>query len=210
MNTAILDADLEPAGVTGKHPDFHALLGDAAWNRLPAAVRARFDAHAHAAGATVYRGEACVRASCCGRWLAQLCRLIGTPVAPFVGERVPMEVRVFDGPDGVVWERRYEFADRPAVVVRSTKQLDGGGLVESLNAGLHMRLHVYEHEGCLHFVSTGYFFRAGGLRCELPRWFLPGVTHVVHRDLGHGEFRFSMSTAHRWFGEMFFQDGVFH
>lgn len=209
MSTAILDTGLQERR-PARHPDFRTLLGEAAWSRLPAAVRARFELDAHAAGATCYRGEASVRASLCGRWLAQVCRLIGTPVAPFVGDKVPMQVRVFDSPAGVVWERRYEFPGRSPVVVRSTKQFDQGGLVESLNAGLHMRLRVYEHDGCLHFVSTGYFFRAGPLRCELPHWFLPGVTHVVHRDLGGGCFRFSMSTAHRWFGEMFFQDGVFH
>lgn len=215
MNTAILREERArtPALVAHpeRRPDFRRLLGDAAWGRLPQAVRARFDSHAHSSQTTVYRGEMRVAASRSGRWLAQLCRLIGTPVAPHVGDVVPMQVRVFDTPQGVVWERRYEFAGRAPVIVRSTKQLDdNGGLVEALNAGLHMRLRVFEERGQLHFLSTGYYFHAGMLRFNLPDWFLPGATHVVHEDLGAGLFRFSMRTIHRWFGEMFFQDGVFH
>ncbi len=192
-----------------RKPDFRHLLGDAAWYRLPAAVRSRFCADAHAA-TTIYRGVAKVEASFSGRLLAQVCRLIGTPVAPYVGDEIPMTVRVFESDTGVVWERRYEFASRD-IIVRSTKQLDDDGmLVECLNAGLHMRLRVLEESGALHFVSTGYFFKAGPLRFNLPEWFLPGTTHVVHEDRGDGSFRFSMITDHRWFGRMFLQDGIFH
>ncbi|HEY5810224.1 MAG TPA: DUF4166 domain-containing protein [Povalibacter sp.] len=214
MNTATLRGEHASTPVLPAHPerrpDFRRLLGDAAWSRLPPAVHARFDGHAHSAEATLYRGEMRVRASRGGRWLAQLCRLIGTPVAPYVGDAVPIQVRVFDTPQGVVWERRYAFAGRTPVIVRSTKQLDDDGmLVEALNAGLHMRLRVFEERGELHFLSTGYYFRAGPLRFNLPDWFLPGATHVVHEDLGAGRFRFGMRTNHHWFGEMFFQDGVF-
>lgn len=193
-----------------RHPDFRKLLGEAAWKRLPAAVQLRFAADAHDSAATVYRGRMQVRASLCGRWFAQLCRLIGTPVAPFVGDTVPVHVRVSNCDRGIVWERRYEFPDRAPVTVSSIKQLDDDGtLVEALNAGLHMRLRVYEERGELHFLSTGYFFRAGRIRLALPGWFLPGATHVIHEDRGDGQFRFSMSTEHAWFGEMFFQEGLF-
>ncbi|MFL6575490.1 MAG: DUF4166 domain-containing protein [Povalibacter sp.] len=192
-------------------PDFRGLLGEAAWKRLPAAVQDRFCASAHVHGVTHYRGSMKVRASFLGRALAQVCRLIGTPVAPWVGDDVTMQVRVYESDAGIVWERRYEFANRSPVTVLSTKQLDcEGGLVESLGAGLRMRLCIYEEHGQLHFVSTGYYFEAAGLRLALPNWFLPGVTHVIHEDLGAGNFRFSMSTDHGWLGQLYFQDGVFH
>ena len=191
-------------------PDFHQLLGPQAWQKLPAAVRARFAADAHDAAATVYEGRMQIKASLAGRVLVHLCRLIGTPVAPYVGPEVPVHVRVFNGRHGVVWERRYEFPGRAPIVVRSTKQLDDDGmLVEALNAGLHMRLRVFEQAGALHFVSAGYFFRLGAVRVNLPDWFLPGITHVVHEDLGDGKFRFLMRTQHDQFGEMYLQDGVF-
>jgi len=210
MNTTVLRDLTGLAPLAGdRRPDFHKLLGDAAWLRLPPAVRARFGEASHAD--VIYRGACKVAASRSGRWFAQFCRLFGTPVAPYTGEDVPMTVRVIDTDDGVIWERRYEFAGRAPVIVRSTKQLDDDGtLVEALNFGLHMRLNVFEEHGELHFLSTGYFFRAGGWRMRLPDWFLPGATHVVHRDLGDGRFRFAMDTNHHWFGRMFFQDGVFH
>jgi hypothetical protein len=189
-------------------PDFARLLGADAWSRLPAAVRARFGIEAHAAAATHYVGNTVVRASIAGRALAHLCRCIGTPVAPYVGESVPLRVRVYRNDDGIVWERRYAFAGRECVV-KSTKQLDGNALVEKLGAGLHMRLRVFEVQGALNFVSDGYFFRVGQLTLPLPDWFLPGGTHVTHCDLGDGRFRFTMRTHHSWFGELFFQDGVF-
>lgn len=188
-------------------PNFERLLGAAAWQRLPAAVRARFAPDAHAA-TTIYAGTAVVRATFTGRVFAHLCRCIGTPVAPYVGESVPMRVRVFRVEAGIVWERHYDFAGR-ACVVTSTKQTDGDALVEKLGAGLYMRLRTFEEGGALHFASDGYFFRVGDFKLPLPDWFLPGGTRVLHEDLGRGEFRFMLRTRHPWFGEMFFQDGVF-
>lgn len=205
---------LNPVGAqadrTRLRPDFQRLLGEAAWRRLPEAVRARFGSHADSRAAT-YRGRMKVKASRWGRYLACLCQLIGTPVAPFEGDDVPVEVRVYDVAEGgTVWERCYDFDGRATVVVRSTKKLDDDGcLVEQLNAGLHMRLRVLEDEGALHFVSTGYFFEIAGLRVSLPDWFPPGRTHVVHEDCGDGRFRFTMHTEHPALGEMFFQSGIF-
>jgi len=194
-----------------RNPDFRRLLGEAAWQRLPAAVRARFESSTHAVPIS-YTGRMSVAASRAGRALASMCRLIGTPVAPFTGADVPVTVDVFDDTKrgGVVWRRRYDFPGRAPVVVCSTKRIDDdGGLVEVLNAGLHMRLRVYESEGALHFASTGYFFRIGRLRIELPAWFLPGPTHVAHEDLGGGRFRFTMRTTHSRLGSMFLQGGIF-
>ncbi len=193
-------------------PDFQQLLGQAAWRRLPARVRRRFAPHASACR-TVYRGRmSAVRASRAGRVLAQLCRLLGTPLAPHRGKHVPVSVHVFDlpGARGTVWERRYHFPHRSPVAIRSIKRLDRDGmLLEVLGAGLRMRLRVYEADGELHFLSVRYFVELLGLRVALPAWFPPGTTHVVHRDEGGGLFRFILSIQHPWFGEMFYQEGVF-
>jgi hypothetical protein len=119
-----------------------------------------------------------------------------------------MIVKVYRVSDGIVWEREYRFATRTCIV-RSTKQLKDGGLVEKLGAGLHMRLRVYEEHRALHFLSDGYFFELGSWRIDLPAWFLPGLTHVTHLDLGGGRFRFVMLTQHRWLGQLYLQDGIF-
>ena len=191
-------------------PDFRMLLGAKAWARLPLAVQRRFAPHA--AEPVVYRGTMSVRASLFGRCLAWLCLLLGTPVVPFVQEDVPIAVYVYDLPDGggTVWKRVYHFDGRDPVTISSIKrQQDGGTLVEALNAGLRMRLNVFEERGALHFVSTGYFFEFGRWRIAVPDWLAPGVTHVVHEDYGDGSFRFTMRTEHRRWGRIYDQSGVF-
>jgi hypothetical protein len=191
--------------------DFSELMGAEQWRRLPAAVRQRFASHTDAK-VTTYRGRMAVRASFAGRCFAWACCLIGTPVALCQGADVPVTVHVIDRADGggTIWQRHYDFADRPPSIVRSTKLVDErGDLLEALGAGLNMRLEVFEQDRALHFRSTGYFFQMGRLRLALPDWLPPGVTHVIHEDLGDGHFRFSMRTTHAWWGEMFWQDGIF-
>lgn len=191
------------------HLGVRLALGEVGWARLPAAVRARF---ADEAVAAEYQGSfEVVRASRTGRLLALLCRLIGTPVAPFTGCDVPATVRVFaDGAGGVVWERIYRFAGRPPCVVRSTKRCDADGvLIEELPFALSMPLTVFERDGALHFLSTSYFFRWLGLKVTVPGLLPPGRTHVEHIDEGRGWFRFTMTVSHPWFGEVYFQTGRF-
>jgi hypothetical protein len=198
---------------SSRYPNFARLLGADAWARLPEAVRARFaDAHT-ASEPVIYAGTMHrVQATRLGRLVAWLARFLGTPVAPFIGERVRTIVRVYPSSrvQGIVWERIYHFRGRAPTTVRSTKCLDRNGrLVEALGRGLRMRLTLSEDNGTLKFTSTGYCFELAGLSLPLPRWFPPGTTHVVHTDEGDGQFRFTMSTEHPWFGRMFFQEGTF-
>jgi Domain of unknown function (DUF4166) len=196
------------------HGGLHALLGERAWLRLPAAVRARFR---EPAVATDYVGEFdVVRASRLGRCLALLCLLLGTPVVPRTGLHVPAIVHVSPTPAGVAWEREYRWPRGGRCVVRSTKVIAGdGSLVERLPARLCMPLRVYEQAGVLHFVSSGYYFDLGQhadgrpIRLRLPRWLSPGTTHVEHRDEGDGWFRFTLYVTHPRFGELFYQTGRF-
>jgi hypothetical protein len=194
-------------------PNFVELLGRQAWERLPVAVQARFEPHDTTRPYEIfYHGRMHVRGSLLGRCFAQLCRLVGTPVAPFVHENVPVSVRVFDNSErtGTVWERCYHFPGRAAVTVSSTKQMEADGtLVEALGAGLRMRLRVFEQHGELHFLSTSYYFQLGALRIALPDWMLPGPTLVTHADLGGGHFLFTMHTAHPRWGAMYEQSGRF-
>jgi len=185
------------------------VLGTAAWDRLPAAVRERF---ADNTGTMTYAGGyEVVRASTLGRIFGWLGMLFGMPVAPCCGENVAARVVVRPGERGVEWHREYCWADGATHLVRSTKVVgDDGSLVERLPARLCMPLHTYVEGAVLHFVSLGYYFDFGpGLRLWLPRFFTPGVTHVEHIDLGHGWFRFTMTVTHPLFGEMFFQTGRF-
>ena len=74
-------------------PDFRALLGEAAWAQLPAAVQARFDAASHAAPRD-FPGAMDVRMNWLGWLFAQGGRLFGAPLAPWPGEAVPVSVLV--------------------------------------------------------------------------------------------------------------------
>jgi hypothetical protein len=194
-------------------PTFRQLLGEVAWRRLPLAVRERFAWKPAPGAAFRYIGAmSVVRSSAAGAVIAHLCRIIGTPLAPYCGKDVPVTVvlRAEERDHGVVWERFYRFPGRPLVRCASVKRLDAAeGLLECVGGGVGMWLRLSEEQGELHFRSTGYFWRWGGSYLRLPRWLTPGELHVVHADLDHGRFRFSIAVRHPLLGETFFQEGIF-
>ncbi len=191
--------------------DFERLLGREAWAGLPAPVRRRFGPHAAAGLSTVYDGRMVVEASWYGRLVAQICRLIGTPLAPWTGADVPTSVDVhLDPRGGLVWARTYRFDRRAPVLVSSTKLMTADGeLLEVVRGGLGMALTVSVEDGALHFRSRRYFFSLGRLRLPIPDLLTPGRAHVVHRETGGGTFRFTMDFHHPWLGRTLFQDGLF-
>src|SRR5262249_35838819 len=160
---------------------------------------------APAAGqATRYAGVmhtvACTRA---GFVIAQLARLIGTPLAPWPACDVPTDIVLKCSADarGIVWERAYAYPGRAPVLVRSVKRLaSDGALLECVGGGIGMRLAVYEAARALHFRSLAYFWQLGPWQVPLPDLLTPGVAHVVHTDLGHGRFRFDMTFTHALLG----------
>jgi Domain of unknown function (DUF4166) len=208
-----------PFGITESlprtaHRGLQHVLGDLAWRRLPPAVRTRFGEPVLTVD---YVGEfEVVRASRLGRFLATLCRLIGTPVVPRTGHQVPAIVHVGPTRDGVKWNREYRWPNTSPCLVRSTKVIDSlGQLIERLPARLCMPLRVSEQQGALHFISCGYYFDAGTwaghhIKLPLPAWLSPGTTHVEHHDEADGWFRFTMTVTHPFFGELFYQTGRFH
>lgn len=195
-------------------PTFRRLLGEAAWQRLNPNVRARFAVKPDVGQVFVFAGVMdVVRRSWFGWLLGQVCRLIGSPVTPQQGRDVPTAVHIYRSSrgDGIVWERRYDFVGRTPVVVSSTKRPDPpDGLLECASRGFAMRLRLFERDGAIHFASTGYCLELGRWRLPIPGLLTPGAAHVVHSDEGDGWFRFTMSFHHRWFGETYFQQGLFH
>jgi hypothetical protein len=193
----------------GRGHGLRAVLGLAAWERLPEAVRERF---VEGAGAADYAGSfEVVRASLVGRCFAWIGTLVGTPVAPRTGCDVEARVRVRPNAEGVAWIREYRWEDGTVDRVYSTKVVTvADRLIEKLPARLCMPLDTYVEGAVLHFLSLGYYFDLGfGVKLWLPQLLTPGVTHVEHIDLGHGWFRFTMTVTHPLLGEMFFQTGRF-
>ena len=198
----------QPPKVSG----YRLLLGEVAWQRLDPAVRARFDDSDKARNARYDGIMYVVRGSWLGRLLAQLCRLIGAPLALRQERNVQMRVRVY--PDerqgGLVWDRIYRYRFHRPDRVRSTKRLDiRDGLMECVGGGFGMLLRVTETAGGITFTSTGYFWRLGRWRVPLPSLLTPGTTTVHQQDLGGGQFRFTLEVLHPLLGEMFYQNGVF-
>lgn len=202
---ALVEVDDGPPSV------FRQLLGEAGWRRLHPEVRRRFGVEAeathHYAG---FMSE--LRLSRLGWLLAQACRLIGTPLAPYRGRDVPVLARVHrDGRrGGTAWERFYCYPGRQPIRVASTKVYDeAAGLMEMVVGGLGMYLELSEREGAICFESRGYFWQVFGRRLPLPDLLTPGRTLVSHAEAGGGFFRFTLEMTHPVFGETVFQTGLF-
>ena len=190
-------------------PDFKALLGSTVWDGLPAAVQGRFACPAEGS-AICYPGAMTVQASTIGWMIAQACRLLGTPLAPWTGEGVVVDVTVRRDGSALVWDRLYHFPGRAPVSVSSRKIIDArDGLLEVVRGGLGMALTVTPIEQGLQFQSRHYFLTLGSMRIPIPHLLTPGVATVVHRDLGHGRFLFSLAFVHPWLGRTLYQEGEF-
>ncbi|NKI93701.1 DUF4166 domain-containing protein [Rhizobacter sp. SG703] len=192
--------------------DLAALVGADGWSRLPAAVQRRFG-RAHAD--TTYIGHMELGCSRIGGLYARLARLFGGPLTRIRASGVTTTVRVgADGRGGVVWERGFHrsamLGARHVRTVRSTKELGPDGrLIERTDGGLSMALDVFEERGSLVFRSRAFSLVWGRLRVPVPALLTPGTCRVVHTDLGHGFFRFTLSMVHPLWGETFHQSGVF-
>lgn len=200
----------------GSLPDmrFRALLGAEAWDRLPAAVRARFAKRLMPGRSVSYAGQVVTcRMHPLGWVLAQACRLIGSPLP--LGRDGGMAAVVTVTEDGAsggqVWTRMYARPRGFPQVIHSAKRFAGAtGLEEYLGAGFGIALTVEPSPTGIRFLSDHYFLSLGALRLRLPRWMAPGALSIDHEDRGEGMFAFTLSLRHRLLGEIIRQVGHFH
>jgi hypothetical protein len=192
---------------------FRALLSEAEWSALPAAVRARFGKRIADCRTVYYAGEIVECAiSRAGWWLAQLARLIGAPLPLTRDAMVPAAVCVTEdaGCGGQFWIRIYGRRRGFPQVIHSSKRFCGPtGLEEYVGRGFGIALRVEVAGGALHFVSDHYFLALLGLRLRLPRWLGPGELRVSHVDCNHGRFAFVMVLRHALLGELVRQTAMF-
>lgn len=193
---------------------FRTLVGEAAWQRLPAAVRRRFSKRLEPGAAAIYSGRVvATELSWAGRVLAFLARGIGAPLPLGNGATGPAVVSVIEDPEsgGQIWTRVYARPGRFPHVVHSAKRFRGPtGLEEYVGYGVGMALKVAVEPGALVFRSSGYFLEIGGWHLAVPRLLEPGQMVVVHREEG-GEDRFSfrLTLTHPRLGTLIHQLAVF-
>ena len=191
--------------------DYSALLGKDSWSRLHPDIQKRFGENVHES--VTYHGEMKeIYASFAGKVLAQVCRLIGTPLAIDTGTNIPIMVKVYPNHKlaGMTWNRFYAFPNKAVNRVKSTKCIRANdGLVEMVGCGFGMSLEVYEENSALHFVSRDFFWQFGKTKFRIPDFLSPGKTVVSQKALSDGRFEFSLDVTHSLLGKVFRQVGVF-
>ena len=192
---------------------YQNLLGSSQWLKLKPEIRKRFSVKPLMHSSIRYVGMMdVVKFNFMGWMFAQVCRLIGTPLAPYEGENIPMDIElvIHESTGGVSWNRTYKFNSGKITTVRSIKCLySAGQLEEHIGFGFSMKLEVFERNGDLFFVSKDYLLRIGSLEVHLPRFITPGITTVSHEQISGARFRFTLSVVHPVFGETIYQIGEF-
>ena len=192
---------------------FRALLPETDWAKLSPAVQRRFSKRLADGATAVYVGE--VREMYLSRvgWLlTQLLRLLGGPLPTSLATNVPSIVTVTEDikSGGQVWTRLYVRRNGFPQVIHSCKRFAGmTGLEEYVGFGVGMALTISVVEAALVFRSADYFFQLGNWRISLPSWLTPGEIIVSHRELGRGQFLFTLDVIHARLGLLVHQSAAF-
>lgn len=213
-----MSSDSDVTGILGRvrvatPAAFPALLDPTCWQRLPRAVRRRFERTLARGESAVFTGEvAQTRCTAVGRIWAQLARLAGAPLPLRVLAHTSAIVVVTADAvgDAQLWTRIYHEPGRLPQVIRSIKSFTGPtGLEERVGRGFAMSLVVSEEQRALVFRSSGYHWRWGRLAVRIPQWLTPGDIVVEHREEREGRFSFTLSVLHPWFGRILHQVAFF-
>lgn len=192
---------------------FRALVGEAGWSGLPAAVQRRFSKRLAPGQVLLYAGEVLeTRLSRAGKLLSFLARAIGAPLPLDDGMTGGATVAVMENAalGGQSWTRTYARAARFPQVIHSAKCFAGPtGLEEHVGCGIGMSLVVSAEDGALVFRSVRYFFALGRARLRIPRVLEPGAMEIVHKDEGDGAFLFTLVLRHPRLGALIRQTARF-
>lgn len=190
---------------------YRRLLGDVKWQNLKPEIRQRFSRKFKNDEQHTYNGTMVVRFSFFGWLFAQVCRVIGKPLATQRGEAVPVSVTLsYDRrTEGTQWKRHYFFTETPEVIVSAKAVNQAGGLEEHVGFGFSMCLDLLEVNGNLEFHSSKYYWTKGSIRLRLPSIITPGRIVVKHEQVEGDFFRFSLEVNHPILGQTIYQSGVF-
>jgi Domain of unknown function (DUF4166) len=192
---------------------FRALLSEADWAALPAAVRRRFSKRLADGNSIVYVGTVLETSISRTGWLlAQALRLIGGPLPTARDAGVPAVVTVTEDKvsGGQIWTRLYARRRGFPQVIHSSKRFSGPtGIEERVGCGVGMSLTVAVEDRALVFRSRKYFVELGRWRFVLPAWATPGALTVKHVEDTDQRFLFSLQIVHRRLGVLVRQSAVF-
>lgn len=181
------------------------------WHALSEKTRARFETDP--AKPVEYVGSMSeVRASALGKCFAYAALLMGSPLIPYSGTNVPIDVLVYTTPQraGIFKKRTYHFAGRKPFTVETFMANDAKhGFIEYAALGLGMTMEVRANGGKLYFHGKRYLLHIGPFYIPLPHFLTPGLAQVEHSDHGDDAFRVRIEMRHPWFGVLFVQDGIF-
>jgi hypothetical protein len=187
---------------TPTKPSLENLVGPEGWARLAPQVRARF-----ARGRADYVGEGCFKANFWGRLCARAGILFGRPLPVRTGAcalHIKVRPENLRKGGGERWLRACDFAGHVELVT-SIKRFGAGSWLEETAGHLIMRLRVFEQDGALVFLCTGFRLRLFGHDLPWPFLLGPGRIRVEHIDHGDGRFTFTLIARHPWFGTSFDQ-----
>ena len=192
---------------------FRALMTDEEWASLPAPIRRRFSKRLAGGDTIVYTGEILeTRMSGVGWCLAQLARLVGSPLPTVADAHLPSVVTVTEdiATGGQIWTRLYAHRRGFPQIIHSSKRFAGPtGIEEYLGHGFGMALTIHARDGALVFRSRSYFLQILGRRYTLPAWLNPGVMTVTHAELGGDRFVFTLEVVHPRLGLLIRQSAAF-
>ena len=192
---------------------FRALLSEADWAALPAAVRRRFSKRLADGRTAIYVGEVLEAWTSRAGWLlVQALRQIGGPLPTSRDAHLPSVVTVTEdlASGGQVWTRLYVRRRGFPQVIHSSKRFTGPtGLEEHVGCGVGMTLTMRVEDRALVFRSHQYFVDFGRWRLTLPRWATPGTLTVRHVEAEGERFVFVMEIIHPWLGMLVRQSAIF-
>jgi Domain of unknown function (DUF4166) len=193
---------------------FCSLLGTQAWRQLPYAIQKRFSKRLEAGQTATYAGTIDhIEMSKGGRFLAQFLRIIGAPLPLRNETGVAAVVTVTeDGKTGgQIWSRLYASRSHFPQIIQSSKCFSGPtGLEEYIGFAIAMALTARTTDTAMIFESAGYCLKLGKWRLAIPSFMTPGQVTVTHEEVTGDTFRFTLQLAHRVFGILISQSGVFH
>lgn len=194
--------------------DFRSQV-EGGWENVYTPVRERMDLLLTSNKPVIFKGTGCVRRSKIGWLFAHGARLLGAPLVWKQDENVKTTVTVAKTDNNLrCWHRLFIFPSGYEQLVQTSKVMDSKlGFIDAVGARgekrLATKMRVWAKDQSLFFESKTYILRFKHFNLQIPGFLTPGTLFAEHRDLGEGNFRYTLEFNHPFWGQTFYQDGIF-